>query len=227
MIRCLHLADLHLGWEPSFLGPRAAHRQRERDDLLRRIVDYALANGVDLVIIAGDLFETHRPPADLADAVRRDLRRLDQAGVAVVTVPGNHDEITYHDSVYRQGDWPGVLVQNPTVDKVATLSIKGQDCHFYSLAYTGGLTPSDPLTEFPRSDEQGFHIAVFHGTLDWNPGERSLPLQSAALAAANYHYTALGHIHRHSVHRSGPGGPLVYAGAVEGKGFHDLGTGQL
>lgn len=230
MIRILHLADLHLGWKPAFLGPKAAERQRERDRLLTRAVDLVLEKEpVDVVFIAGDLFETHTPPDGLVESVIKDLERLDAAGVAVVTVPGNHDEITYPDSVYRRQShrWPGVLVQNPMPEKVASLAVKGTTLHVYSLAYTGGLTRvSPPLTNFPREDEPGVHVAIFHGSLDWEAGERSLPLSSAELARAGYDYVALGHIHQAIERDAGPG-KAVYAGATEGKTFNDPGTGAF
>ena len=41
-IRCLHLADLHLGWAPRDWGGREAERQQERDGLLKKAVDLAL-----------------------------------------------------------------------------------------------------------------------------------------------------------------------------------------
>lgn len=230
MVRILHLADLHLGWRPHFLGPLAAERQRERDTLLRRAVDFVLtAQPVDLVIIAGDLFETHTPDPALAETVIVELERLVRAGVAVVTVPGNHDEITYADSVYRvhAARWPGVLVQNPMPAHVHTFSLGGVPVHVYGLAYTGGLTQvQPPITQFPRLNEDGIHIAVFHGSLDWQAGERSLPLRSDALAAAGYDYIALGHIHKPEQRRVGAG-LAVYPGAVEGKGFDDPGIGRF
>ena len=60
-------------------------------------------------MIVGDLFETHCPEEPLVAAAVAQLRRLEQAGIPVVTVPGNHDEITYPNSVYqtRRDDWPG------------------------------------------------------------------------------------------------------------------------
>lgn len=228
MLRLLHLADLHLGWNPRFLGPAAGARQRERDGLLARAVDFVLnEQPVDLVLIAGDLFETHKPDAALVEYTINHLSRLDRAGVAVVTVPGNHDEITYHDSVYRVhgGRWPGVLVRNPMPEHVETLHVNGSDVYIYGLAYTGGLTRTrPPIDRFPRVEGDGFHIAVFHGSLDWDAGERSLPLSSEALAAARYDYIALGHIHRPSQHKIGSG-VAVYPGAIEGKGFSDPGIG--
>lgn len=227
MLRILHLADLHLGWKPHFLGSLIDERQRERDELLRRAVDFALQETVNLVIIAGDLFETHKPPSALVEAVIAQLQRLVSAGVAVVTVPGNHDEITYADSVYRihAERWPGVLIQNPMPDYVTTLDVNGTSVHVYGLAYTGGLT-RPPIEQFPRLEKNGVHIAVFHGSLDWDAGDRSLPLTSRALAAAGYDYVALGHIHRPSEHKIGSG-LAVYPGMVEGKGFSDPGVGEF
>lgn len=230
MIRILHLADLHLGWQPEFLGPLAGQRRKERDGLLRRAVDFALeTEPVDMVIIAGDLFETHKPEPALVEEVVAQLDRLERAGVAVVTVPGNHDEITYADSVYRvhAGRWPGVLVQNAMPEHVHTFHINGTHVHVYGLAYTGGLTRvRPPIEQFPRVDEDGVHIAVFHGSLDWDAGDRSLPLLSDALATAGYDYIALGHIHKPSEHKVGTG-LAVYPGAIEGKSFSDRGVGQF
>lgn len=229
MFQILHLADLHLGWAAQFLGPRADERRAERNRLLDRAVDFALRpeSRIGLVILAGDLFETHRPDAALTSQVIGQLKRLEAAGVRTVTVPGNHDEITYHDSVYRQksAEWPGVLVQNPSPAHVVTLDVGGTPVHVYSLAYTGGLTrTSPPIDFFPRLGKAGKHIGVFHGSLDWDAGDRSLPLSSAALGAAGYDYIALGHIHQHLVRDVGKS-RAVYPGAVEGKGFSDPGTG--
>ena len=69
-------------------------------------------------------------------------------------------------------------------------------------------------------------MGIFHGSLDWNAGERSLPLSSVEIARANYDYTALGHFHRASEHRVGRG-VASYCGATEARGFDDLGTGNV
>lgn len=226
MIRILHLADLHLGYVPPW-HEAAEPRRRERDARLGAAVDWALAHDIHLVIIAGDLFETHRPPASLVDDAIGELRRLVNAGIPVVTVPGNHDEISYHDSVYRreQARWPGTLVTNPNIAKSATVACRGHEVHIYSLAYTSGLTRADrPLAEFPAPEGDGFHIAVLHGTLDWGRVDRSLPIDGQAIQGAGYNYVALGHIHKHEAR--GRDCPVVYAGMIDGKDFDDPGTGE-
>ncbi|HHV57449.1 MAG TPA: DNA repair exonuclease [Firmicutes bacterium] len=231
MVRILHVADLHLGWEPRFLGPKAEEWQRRRDDLLTAVVDYAVApeHGIDLVLIVGDLFDTHKPGPALVNQVEAQLRRLVEHRRQVVTVPGNHDEISYPDSVYRQaaGVWPGILVQNPQPDLVATLNIRDETCYLYSLAYTGGLTRTDPpIADFPCNGQPGWHIAAFHGSLNWNAGDRSLPLVEAALGRAGYNYVALGHIHKRTERVLGRG-VAVYPGGLAAKGWSDPGTGRL
>ena len=229
MFRVLHLADLHLGYRPDLPPPLDAEVGRERDRILEAAVDLALdpGRGIKLVLIAGDLFETHRPEAALVEGVIRQLGRLEAAGIRVVTVPGNHDEITYNDSVYRQEArrWPGLLVTAPMPERVADLELNDTTCHLTGMAYTGGVTRVEgPLQQFPPAGEAGVHLAVFHGSLDWDGGERSLPLDGTALGAAGYSYIALGHIHRGGRRQLGSG-LANYAGLVAGKGFGDPGVG--
>jgi exonuclease SbcD len=231
VIRCLHLADLHLGWTADFLGEKAEEYVLQRDGLLGRICEFALQpdQQIGLVLIVGDLFETHRPATGLVESVIADLARLTRAGISVVTVPGNHDEITYHDSVYRRyaDRWPGLLVTNPLPGEPLQLTVQGEDVYLYSLAYTGGLTRvTDYLQPQPRLTAEGIHVGAFHGSLDWATSERGLPLSSELLAAAGYDYVALGHFHAPRQLQRGQT-TLAYAGAVESKGFSDLGCGQL
>ena len=228
-LRCLHLADLHLGWRPRELSGREEERRREREGLLKKAVDLVLTpnSGIQMVLIVGDLFETHRPEVGLVDSVLQELRRLEKANIPLITVPGNHDEVTYNDSVYRQrrAEWPGVLVTNPMPEKIKTITLGETAYHFYSLAYTGGLTRvTEPLREFPSVSEAGVHLGVFHGSLDWEAGERSLPLSSQGLAQAGYDYVALGHIHQYREKVVGKT-LMLYPGAVEGKSFSDPGEG--
>ncbi|MEW6047913.1 MAG: DNA repair exonuclease, partial [Bacillota bacterium] len=238
MLRLLHLADLHLGWFPSFLPDAQARGwQQERDRRLEDAVAWALdpAHGVDLVVIAGDLFESHAPDEALVARVVSALRRLQEAGTGVVTVPGNHDEITYPNSVYRAwaDRWPGLLVQNANPEALGPVAARGKAVYVYSCAYTGGVTRAwPPVDAFPpRAADSGYHIGVFHGTLmqddaGANPlaHDRSLPLAACALGQAGYDYVALGHIHRHEEQRAGST-LAVYCGAPDGKGFDDPGVG--
>ncbi|MGB4726025.1 MAG: metallophosphoesterase, partial [Thermogutta sp.] len=112
----LHLADLHLD-----ASPEARLDDAVRAWLLgaRRRILNALASWIardesriGLVLIAGDLFDRHDPPQEVVSEARTALAEIARL-VPVVTVPGNHDEYSYAQCVYRRGDWPGVLVTSP------------------------------------------------------------------------------------------------------------------
>jgi DNA repair exonuclease SbcCD nuclease subunit len=230
MIRILHLADLHLGFEPKYLA-NSKKRRTERDQLLEKAVGAALdrKNHIDMVVIAGDLFEKYNPNEKLALEVIDQLELLEEQGIEIVTVPGNHDEITYKDSVYRKyaDRWPGLLVNNPNPRYIESINIKNTEVFLYSCAYTGGITKPQVMEELRLVDKKGFHLGVFHGSLDWDGlGERSMPISSSVLGNIGFDYVALGHYHI-TMNKKVKNGLAVYPGAVEFKSFHDTGVGNF
>ncbi len=231
MLRLLHLADLHLGWLPRDLPSEVAEARRAaRDARLGEAVDLALRERVHAVLIVGDLFDDFAPPPDVVRAAREALGRLVAAGISVVTVPGNHDELTYATSVYRREAerWPGMLVRAPMPAALGRIEAAGTTLHLHGVAYVGGVTDvPNVLGALPAREGDGPQVFLAHGTLRHGAGdandERSLPLPRAMLAAAGYDYLALGHLHRPGEERLGHG-LAVYPGCVGGKGFDDPGA---
>ncbi len=219
--RLLHVADLHLGDSHDYLGPAAPARRSECDLVLRRVSEHALSpeSGVAVMVISGDLFDLHHPPHALVESVLADLARVAAAGIVVVTVPGNHDEWSYPDCVYRSyaARWPGHLVSQPNPALVTRLEIGPRPVEIYSLAYVAGRTriPLEP-PELPRSDAR--RILLAHGSLDVDWSDRSLPIRGATLG--EFDYVALGHIHRPMEKKLGRAW-ACYPGRIEGGGFDD------
>jgi exonuclease SbcD len=96
MIRLLHFADLHLGVENYGRTDPTTGLSSRLTDFLRafdRLVDYALdeANGVNLIVFAGDAFKSRDPNPTYQRAFARRIRRLSEGGLPVVLVAGNHD----------------------------------------------------------------------------------------------------------------------------------------
>jgi len=85
-MRLLHTSDWHLG--RSFHGASLLDEQAEALD---RIVELAREGAVDLVVIAGDLYDRAIPPAEAVSLFTDTLARLCSAGIAVVAIAGNHD----------------------------------------------------------------------------------------------------------------------------------------
>lgn len=98
-MRLIHLGDLHLGkfvLEVSMLEEQRA--------FLRYLADYAAANAVDAVLLAGDIYDRSVPPAEAVQVLDEFWCALHRAGIPVLAVPGNHDS---------PSGWPSAAVCSP------------------------------------------------------------------------------------------------------------------
>ena len=70
MLKFVHAADFHLDSAFASLPPRqAAARRRESRELPQRLANYANQNGIDLVLLAGDLFDSAAAYRDTAESL--------------------------------------------------------------------------------------------------------------------------------------------------------------
>jgi exonuclease SbcD len=95
-VKILHTSDWHVG---KVLKGRDRHD--EHVAVLRSIVQTARDENVDVVLVAGDLFETAAPTAKAQGLVMRSLLALREDGRHVVVIAGNHDNQALLDAVYR------------------------------------------------------------------------------------------------------------------------------
>jgi DNA repair protein SbcD/Mre11 len=95
-MKILHTSDWHVG---KVLKGRDRHDEHEA--VLRSIVEVARGEDVDLVLIAGDLFETSVPSPTAQGLVMHALLALREDDRQVVAIAGNHDNANLLDSVYR------------------------------------------------------------------------------------------------------------------------------
>ncbi len=85
-MRLLHTADWHVGRQI-----RGRPRTEEFEAALREVVGIAVEEGVDAVLLAGDVYEHAAPTPEADRLVFEAFLRLHEAGVRVVAIPGNHD----------------------------------------------------------------------------------------------------------------------------------------
>jgi len=95
-MRILHTSDWHVG---KVLKGR--DRYEEHVAVLGSIVKAARDEDADLVLVAGDLFESAAPTAKSQGLVMRTLLALREDGCQVVMIAGNHDNQSLLDAVYR------------------------------------------------------------------------------------------------------------------------------
>jgi DNA repair exonuclease SbcCD nuclease subunit len=232
-VRILHLADLHLGAAFPSMGEHGPERSHDFLSAFQRAIELAASpeRPVDLVLIAGDLFDTHDPDESLVFQVESCLQRLSKAGVPVAMVPGTHDAYSYRRSVYRRLRLPenAFLLADPTLSPGPRLTIQGETVQLYGIAYDPAVSLR-PLSEFARGGVADYHVAILHGALQDNPSWKirpsDLPIDRAEIGASGLDYLALGHYHNFSEVREG-GTVAVYPGTLEGRKFGEDGARYL
>jgi exonuclease SbcD len=235
-MRILHTGDWHLG--RTLLGADLLEHQAAFTDWL---VDLVRERDVDLVVIAGDVYDRAIPPLDAVRMLSRALERLAETTTVVLT-PGNHD------SAARLGFGAGVMgervrilaeparVAEPVLvaDDDGPVAVYGipylhPDLTRYALA----VVPDEPLarshhavvhaaTERIRADlaaRAGTRSIVvahaFVGGADPSDSEQDIRVGGVDRVAesvfADFDYVALGHLH--GPQRVGESGRVRYAGS--------------
>lgn len=232
-VRILHLADLHLGASFPSMGERGEERSRDLLAAFLRAVDFAAGKDhpIDIVAIAGDLFDVHDPAEGLVYQVESALERLTGAGTAVLLVPGTHDAHAYRRSVYRRLRLPegAHLFLSPTLEAGPRLTIRDESVQTYGVAYDAAACER-PLGEFRQTGLADYHVGVLHAALQdsptWKTRPNDLPISRTEIGASGLHYVALGHFHNFAEIREGTS-VAVYPGTLEGRKFGENGPRYL
>lgn len=226
-VRLVHLADVHLGAPLAAFGEYAKRRREEQEAAFHRSVEAALSQRAQIVVIAGDLFDTWRPEPAAVNLVRRELDRLRKAGIKVFLVPGTHDSIAWAGSVYRSETLPvHRLFTDPGFDAPASLEIEGTPFFVYGIAYDPRRSERG-WSSLRRTSEEGIHVAVAHAACRSDPGRRiageGLAFEESELSGFGMDYVALGHHHDLRLLAGGERVLGAYSGSVEGTDWSETG----
>lgn len=216
MLKLLHAADLHLDSPFAGLSPeRAALRRAEQRELVRGLADLAAREQVDLVLLAGDLFDSGRIYRDTARELAEELGRIE---APVFIAPGNHDPFDAA-SPYALPVWPdNVRIFSSAVPQTAELP--ELNCAVHGAAFLSERQEESPLTGFRAPRDGRIHLMVLHANVE---GAGYAPITPAQIADSGLDYLALGHIHRSGgLQRSGDT-YWAYPGCPEGRGFDEAG----
>ena len=211
MIKLLHAADFHLDSAFSALPPEQSARRRQEQRLVLEQLA-AAAEGCDLVLLSGDLFDSARIYRDTLDALKHFFAAC---GVPIFIAPGNHDYLA-PGSPYLTEDW-GDNVHIFSSREVTCVHLA--HCDVYGAAFT---TPEMPslLDGFHVQNPDTVNVMVLHG--DMQPNSPYAPMTQAQIACSGLDYLALGHVHSQE---SGTCGSTTYAypGCLMGRGFDECG----
>jgi exonuclease SbcD len=211
-LRVLHTADVHLDSDGyGDTGEQAAHRARGRR-VFQRIVDRVLADEVDLLVIAGDLFDHNRVPDETVAFVRAELDRLHQP---VVILPGNHDCLRAN-AIYDRHDLTAGAGHVRVIRRLEgeNIAFPELDVVVWGRAMEEHEPAFSPLAFLPGRDDRRWCLAMGHGFFygERQRPERSSPIFADEIRDTGWDYIALGHHHARIDVSQGPV-TAHYAGA--------------
>ena len=224
MLRLVHTADVHLGARHSDLGEVAAAQRERQFAAFQASIDLALAEKVDLFLIAGDLFDSNVQPRRSVERVGHELGRLAEARIRTVITPGTHD-LYDRSSVYRAYDF-AALANTRAEDGFVTVLTPGRptvhiascDVVVGGAVYPTKRAPRSPLEDLDLGEgkEATWKIGLLHSAVAI-PGKTDgdeVVVTTEQIAASELDYLALGHWHSAQVAKAGDV-TYAYPGAPE------------
>lgn len=225
-IRFLHVADLHLG---SHLNARH-HDSTEANEILgnavytaaERLFDVALAEDVDFLVVAGDLYDEDSRSVRANTFLREQFERLEGEDIPAYVIYGNHDPVgtatTYvdlPDNVHEFGHEEPEEVLFPDAD--------APEARIWGQSYRDRHESRSMYRGFTPADDRIPNIGVLHTGLDPDGG-RYVPVSRSKLEGKEeIHYWALGHIHDARIFTNAQ--PIAYPGVPQGRQITEPGLG--
>lgn len=194
-VQILHVSDTHLGYRQYGL----IDREMDVYQVFDEVAEIALRERVDAVVHSGDFFDSTRPPPQAIHYAIRSLRRLSQAGIPFIVVPGDHD-------LPRRRMLPPLLIIEDVVDTVAVIGLRGPEHRLVRTRSGAELLVAgvrnekglgarqrllDHLARIPSGSGKP-SVLILHQTLHEIAPDYELELGDLP---KGYSYYALGHIH--------------------------------
>jgi len=218
-LRFLHAADLHLGSPFKGLAGDGVLAPVFADctfEAFTRAVDFALAEQVDAVLLAGDLYDQRDRSLRARLHLRDQLQRLHAAGIPSFLVHGNHDPL---DADLGGLQLPAsVTVFGPRWEEVQLPGFRVQ-----GVSFATAETKENLAAQFHRSGP-GPVIGLLHCNLGGHAGHSDhAPCGLADLERAGLDYWALGHVHTRATHALSGNAVAAYPGNLQGRHAYETG----
>lgn len=216
-MKFIHTADLHLGSSfasASFDKDIAKIRREELFTSFEKMIRDCKKLDVDLLLIAGDLFEESLIKASDVKRVIDVFESIKD--IHIVICAGNHDYIN-DKSYYNLMDFPdNVTIFNQ--DGLNSVYFDEINTWVYGFSFFKNTYGSDFIT-FPKLDKSKNNILLLHCDV-LNSNSNYLPIKKEKLVNSGFDYVALGHIHK-SLRISNN---IFYPGSLEPLDFSENGV---
>ena len=217
-LKILHCADFHLGSPMSGVRECADIRRDELLTSLCAVVDLCLAEDVQVLLIAGDLFDTPYVSDEICRFVEKQLSRLE---IPVFISLGNHDYNAANGAYSRMELPDNVYVFDGAFSCVEITELNLRVC---GAGFGDEYCDEALAGEFGELSDDYINILLLHGdVVSSGSSSRYNPVDVSRLARSGADYCALGHIHKRTLPTRVGKMIYAYSGSVESRGFDETG----
>lgn len=200
----VHAADLHL--DSPFAGISGIDQElgerlaKATFQAYEAIIELSIDKNVDLLLIAGDVYDSADKSLYAQVKFIEGLRKLETAGIQVFICHGNHDPL---DGWSASLKWPAnVHIMSGDEVEVVEFKKEGETAAFVvGVSYPTRHIMKNLVKEFLKKEENWpFTIGLLHCSVGNNPEHAPYaPCTLQDLKELGYDYWALGHIHTPSI----------------------------
>jgi DNA repair exonuclease SbcCD nuclease subunit len=237
-MKIIHMADTHLGYSAYRKATSDGINQREQDiyNSFKQVIDYAIKAQPDLVLHAGDLFDSVRPTNRAITIAMQQILRLSKQKIPLVLISGNHESPRLRETghIFSIFDHLASVypIYNGRYESVPLSSSNGEKITVHAVPQC--LTTkefTDNLKKVRCDDNVDCNVFMTHASVK---GIKELSMHEfnelfipPDFLKQDFDYIALGHYHkykkiRENVYYPGSTECLTFADAGEQKGFIEL-----
>ena len=222
-MKLIHAADIHLdspmlGLERYDGAPveevRAATRRA-----LQNLVELAVEEVVDFVLIAGDLYDGDWKDYNTGLFFLTQMKKLRESGIKVFIVTGNHDAASQITKTLRIPDNVKIL----SIHKAESIIIESAGVAIHGQGFSTRAVTDNLAAGYPKALSGLFNIGLLHTCIDGREGhEPYAPCSLDELLSRGYEYWALGHVHKREIIHREPW--VVFPGNSQGRNIREIGA---
>lgn len=218
----LHAADLHIDSPLLGLARKSVEQAQRVADASRvafdNLISLAIAEKCRFALFAGDLFDGDWKDYRTGVVFATQMRRLQEAGIEVYAVLGNHDAENRFVSRLELAENVHILGSKMP----QSLDVPGVAVTVHGMSYAQRDVNENIAAAYPSPKPGRFNIGLLHTACEGRAGHALYaPCTTEQLASHGYDYWALGHVHTREVLCEDP--LIVFPGNLQGRNPRETG----
>lgn len=218
-MKFIHAADLHLDTPFSSISKFSERLQENLKQstytAAKKVFKTAIDQQVDFIILAGDTFDDTDRSLEAQMFLRDEFEQLNNFGIKVYLVYGNHDYFRDNFSVIN---FPNNVTVFGKDVSTAELIADGLHVGITGFSYYQQHVDQNVVATYPSHENFDYQIGILHaGVMDNNYS----PFKISDLLSKGYDYWALGHIHKREILHEYP--YIIYPGNTQGRNQNETG----